>query len=448
MLAVSLLIAPARAAQDDAVPAPLVTELVGAKAWESYFPFRLGDSWTYDWRATGPLAPGGVAVRTRTFDGTSFLGNTVGYKLVSDDGAYHLYTFENGVLAIHSSSEAGRLFYYDPPLVLAAPDMRVGESRVVTQAEDGRRWTTTLVGVEQVDVPLGQFARALTIRVDMDGPDFTSSATHYFAPKVGLVAYRYALRDGPSGKPLLDIEANLRLARLGGARVTTADDLGSLVAPRADDVSEDRGLRESLKRALEKRYTWDAGFPGFTGDAEYAEPGKAPLKASFVVGPDLSVKVDAKDAATRAALVNEISSFVTQRKATPFDLTYAETTFVKAGTRADGAIIVRASGDPLAATYALKGDQVVEVGRSLGRVSYTARDRASLATGDGRTIASEYDVVFTSNADGGQISAERITDRYAKVGGYWLPLERRVERTTGNELVVARVLRLTDVRVK
>jgi len=52
------------------------------------------------------------------------------------------------------------------------------------------------------------------IRVDMEGPDFTSSATHYFAPKVGLVAYRYALRDASSGKPLLDIEANLRLARL------------------------------------------------------------------------------------------------------------------------------------------------------------------------------------------------------------------------------------------
>ena len=45
---------------------------------------------------------------TRTFDGTSFLDDRVGYKLVSDDGAYHLYTYDDGVLSIHSSSEAGR----------------------------------------------------------------------------------------------------------------------------------------------------------------------------------------------------------------------------------------------------------------------------------------------------------------------------------------------------
>jgi hypothetical protein len=428
-----------------AVGASRAVDLVGAANWDRYFPFRLGDSWTYDWRTEGPLSGQGTPVHTRMFDGTSFVGDQVGYKLVSDDGAYHLYTYEQGVLAIHSSSEAGRLFYYDPPVIVAAPDMRIGEPRTIAQTDSGRTWTTTILGLEAIDVPLGHFANVLAIRVEMRGADLASVATHYFAPDVGLVAYRYELRDAQTRDVQLDVRADLKLARLAGVNVTRLDDVAKLKAAAAAVVAEDRDLRETLKRALARRYTWDASFQGFKGEAQLVEAGRPPVRAKFVVGPDLSVKVEASDPAVRAALTNEISSFVTLRKDVPFDLAYADTTFVKSSTTADGVLVVTAPNDPLATTYALRNGRVVEVSRSLGRVSYSAQDRSTVPTEDGRDLAIEYDLVYRSTADGAQIAVEHTRDSYTKLGKYWVPSGRRVARSTAGQGETTRELVIENV---
>lgn len=419
-------------------------ELVGSPNWNEYFPFRLGDSWTYDWKTSGPMAGAGSAIRTRAFDGTSFLDQSVGYKLVSDDGSYHLYTFDKGVLAIHSSLESGRYFDYDPALVVAAPDMRVGEPRVSEQVSGGRSWKTTLLGLEPIQVPLGTFERALAIRVDMQGSDFSATATHYFAPRVGLVAYRYTLKDTAKNTELLSVDARLRLARLGGVSVSSAADLAGL-AVRPSTLSEDRGLRERLREAMDKRYTWDAGFTGFRGRVELVEAGKAPVRATFAIGADLSVKVDAADDATRSLLRNELSSFVTHRKPSDFDVTYAETTFVQKDRNADGSVVLVAAGDPLMTTYTVKDGEIAEMGRSMGRLSYLARERSKLKTDDGRLITVEYDVVYSSNETHTTISTEHTRDGYTHLGGYWVPQSRRVERQEGDKTLV-RELTLSDLR--
>jgi Protein of unknown function (DUF3386) len=421
-------------------------DLVGPKAWDGYFPFRLGDSWTYDWRTEGPLAQGGTAARTRVFDGTSFIGDSVGYKLVADDGAYFLYTFDKGILALHSSSDTRRLLYYDPPVVVAAPDLTVGETRTVEQADGTRRFKTTFVGLEDVTVPLGSFSKVVVMRLEMEGADYSSEATHYFAPRAGLVAYKYAVKATASAQLLLGVDASLRLARLAGTDIRTVADLDRLPAPGAGVASgEDASIRDAIKYALERRYTWNAPFPGVKGGAVLTETGKPQVRGTFTVAPDLSVKIDAPDDAARATLRNEISSFVTQRKALAFDLQYAETTFVKAGTRPDGAVVITPAGDTVATTYVVKDGELVEVGRSMGRVSYVARDRRKLKTEDGRTISVEYDVAYRSNETGKEISVERTRDSYVRVGDYWVPSGRRVERTSDGQPPITRELILTDL---
>ena len=442
LLLVAGLTLPALAGQEGARTGE---ELVGGRGnWEAYFPFRLGDSWTYEWRADGPMASSGTAVRTRTFDGTSFVGEDVGYKLVSDDGAYHLYTFEDGVLAIHSSSEAGRLMYYDPPVVLAAPDMAVGRPVRVEHDGGARVWTATLTGLEDVDVPLGRLARCLTITLEMRGPDFSSRATHRFAPRLGLVAYEYELRDAASGRTLLAVTAGLKLARLAGRHVTGPADLDAL--PRRTPDRTDSGARELLRRALMKRYTWDAGFPGFRGAWELRETGAMPVTGRFEVRPDLTVQVEATDAAARAVMRNEISSFITQRKPVAFDETYGATAFARSATRPDGSTVVVAVGDPLATTYTIKGGEIVEVSRSMGRLSYTARELRTIATGDGRTITAEYDVIYTSNEDQSRIAVEHTVDAYEPRDGWWVPAGRRTERTEAGSPATVREIRFTNVR--
>lgn len=450
VLALSLTVAgfsPAAAqAGPDARPVP-AHELIGSAGWDEYFPFRLGDSWTYDWKTEGPMAPAGTASRTRVFDGTTFLSDQVGYKLVSDDGSTHLYSFHDGVLSLHSSLEAGRYYDYDPPVVIAAPDLRVGQSRVVEHPAERRRFTTSLLGLESVAVPFGTFPRALAIRVEMEGPEYTSEATHYFAPGVGLVAYRYTLRETSGRRVLLGVDATLRLARLAGHHVASTAELARTAPARSTPGGEDRGLRDLLRAALGKRYTWDAAFPGFSGEATLVETGKAPVRGRFVVGPDLSVKVDAGDEVARAALRNEISSFVTQRKDTVFDLAYAETTFARKTVRPDGAVVAIAVGDPLATSYTVKDGDIVEVGRSMGRVSYLVRERSRLRTEDGRSITVEYDVSYLGNETQQALSVERTRDAYGRLGTYWVPLGRAVEKQEGGATPVSRQLVLTDVRI-
>ncbi len=431
-------------AEADAARAKTALELVGAPNWNDYFPFRLGDSWTYDWKSAGPMAGGGSTTRTRAFEGTSFLSKSVGYKLLSDDGTYHLFTFENGVLAIHSSLESGRYFDYDPALVIASPDVRVGEPLTTTQTTGGRTWTTTLLGLERVEVPLATFERTLAIRVEMRGNDFASTATHYFAPRVGLVAYRYALRDVETGVELLAVDARLRLARLGGVNVSSIGDLGRMTT-RSAVPSEDRGLRQQLQAAMERRYTWGADFGGFRGRVELVESGKATIHGTFVVNPDLSVKVDASDEASRAVLRNELSSFVTHRKPTEFDVTYAETTFVQKATDAGGGVVLVAAGDPLLTTYTVNKGEIVEMGRSMGRVSYQAREKAKLKTDDGRLITVEYDVTYRSNETQATIATEHTWDGYTRLGHDWVPQSRRVNREEAGKSSLTRQLTLTDL---
>jgi hypothetical protein len=418
--------------------------LVEPVAWDEYFPFRLGDSWTYDWQTQGPLAVPGIAVRTRSFDGTSFVSDSIGYKLVSDDGTYHLYTLDAGRLTVHSSLEHGRYFDYEPPVVVAAPDLRVGQPRVADQ-KDGRRWTTTLLGLRTVTVPMGTFDRVIAVQLEMSGPDYVSAATHYFARRVGLIAYDYTLR-APDGKPLLVVHAQLRLARLGGVNVTTAADLAG-VSVRADIPKEDRSLRDRLRSALTRRYVWDAGFPGLRGDVALHESGKPPVNGSFAIGPDLSVTVEAADAGARGALRHEISSFVTHRKPMDFDLTYADTTFVTRATRPDGAVVIVAANDPLATTYTIRDGDVLEMGRSMGRVSYLARERSRLSTDDGRAITIEYDVLYTSNETGETLSTERTRESYVRLGRYWVPESRLVDVATSGGPSAVRSLVLSNLRL-
>jgi hypothetical protein len=446
-LAIAAAIAPPALAQS-----PRTAQAAVAPAsWASYFPFRLGDSWTYEWTVSGTLAPAGTSVRTRVFDGTSFVGDTVGYKLVGDDGTYHLYTFRRGVLSIHSSYEAGKLLYYDPAVVLASPDMVVGVAKTVTHTDTQRTWSATVVGLTTVTTPVGTFDDALEIRLEMRADDYTSTATHVFAPRVGLVAYRYALRDASRQQALLDVDAKLKFARLANVTVRTLGDVGRLDAraggAEGDAPRGDRGVRDQVKRALANRYTWDLGFPGLRGDVTITEPGKPAVTGRFEIAPDLSVTVDADSDVARAALRNELSSFVTQRKPAAADDPSNELAFKKRETRPDGTVTVVADGDPLATTYVLRGDRIVEMGRTMGRLGYTARERESLPTADGRSIAVTYDVVFTSTEDGKELSVDQMRDAYVRLGAWWVPSARSVSRTVAGATAAGRHVQLANVKL-
>jgi hypothetical protein len=79
-------------------------------------------------------------------------------------------------------------------------------------------------------------------------------------------------------------------------------------------------------------------------------------------------------------------------------------------------------------------------------VSYLARDRATQATEDGRTLSTEYDVVYRSNETQADIAVEHTRDEYVKLGAFWVPAGRRVERTAPGEASSVRELRLEKLK--
>jgi len=111
----------------------------GAANWD----LTSRSAWATRGRTTGaPAAAGGQGTRAHAHVRRhELIGDAVGYKLVSDDGAYHLYTYEQGQAGIHSSSEAGRLFYYDAPGSVAWPTCARASARrdAADAARRGRR---------------------------------------------------------------------------------------------------------------------------------------------------------------------------------------------------------------------------------------------------------------------------------------------------------------------
>jgi hypothetical protein len=413
---------------------------------DRYFPFRLGDSWTYDWRTEGRVPHTGS--RTRTYEGVEFVGGGPAFKLVSDDGTYHVYSLREGALYLNSSSQDGRVLYYDPPVPLFAPDLVLGEPRTTVNADTGRRFRTTLLPREDVATPLGVFPGCLTVRLEMDSSDYTSDSYHYFAENVGLVAYRYELVDAARHKTEVRIDARLRLARLGGVPVTDLQDVQKVARKETSTFGgrDDASARALLRRASEKRYTWDAKFPGFQGDFEYREAGGPSVSGRFAVDRTLHVTVEAPTEAAQAAVRNQISSFVTFRRLRAFDEEHKGTRFQRGRPGPDGDVEIVAEGDPMATRYLLHEGGIKQMSRSAGRLRFVVTNTSLIRTEDDRTIAVAYDLTYYSNQDHAEVSVETTADSYEKVGAYWLPAGRTVMRKERGREPWSLELRLRSLR--
>jgi len=398
---------------------------------DAYLPFRLGDSWTYDWRQAFAGGSGETVSRTRSFESLEFVGPDLAYRLVDDDGNYNVFSLKDGVLRLHSSSEGGRVLYYEPPVVLVAPDMTIGTPRVTENPDTGRTWRASLLGFEDVEVPLGRFTHCLKLRLEMESAEHSSRSDYTFAERVGLVAFAYELRDRVGGRLEASIDSGLRLARLAGIPIASPADLARLAG--ADTIRlggrDEPEARALLKQATEARYTWDVGFPGFAGTFSERRDGSAPVSGRFTVDASLAVHVEAGSEADRARVSSQLSSFLSHRKLHPFDEAYGTASFRLGAREADGTREVLADGDTMGTRYRIKDGEILSVGRSVGRVRFEARNLKQIWTGDGRYITVEYELVYFSNEDGRQLSSERIQDSYARFGGYWLPTGRRSVRT-------------------
>ena len=399
----------------------------------AFFPIRQGDSWTYVWIyriADGPLQE---IMRTRTFEGREFADAGYADKLISEDGDYALFSLDQQGLRIHGTAEVKRdvRFLFDPPVVILTKDMKLGHPVVTTQQEeDGqhtRTFTSVLEAVAPVETPMGKFPDCLKIRWDMESSIASQKTTYYLARGVGIVAYQVDARSR-DGRTAVMVDARLKLAQLSGRDVTKVGQILELAAPtHGGEFTDNSKARSIFREATSHRYVWDGKFPGFAADFTLVQGSQPEIRGSVTVNRQLAVDVTCTDPGGRAVVHGAVSQFVAHRQMHPFDARYGSGKAIFGLLQADPggeAEVVVNDEEAMGSRYRIRDRQILEVSRSYGRVRFVTSNLKSVSAEDGRLITVEYEIKYFSNETGAELSRAHFTDRYEKVGGYWVPTGR------------------------
>jgi len=401
----------------------------------AYFPIRQGDAWTYEYSVRLGDKPVRQVKRTRAFEGRELVNTGQADKLASENGDYALFSLNDQGLYLHGAAEYERevRFLFDPPVAILTRQMKVGQPILMTQLEeDGkqtRQFTTVLEGTATIETPMGKFNDCLKVRWEMDDSAAAQKTTYYLARRVGIVAYQVEARNKKRGGLELQVDARLRLAQLHGRSFASVAELRQLALPNSEPaaMADDPRARAIFRQASENRYAWDRKFPGFEAQFKLVRDGGTPVDGTLRVDRQFTVSVSCPDPAARAAVHAEVSQFVIHRHQQPFDEAYGpgKATFgLSATDAAEGEEILVNDDEAMGSSYRIRDREIVRISRSYGRVRFVTNHVKNLKTDDGRYVASEYEITYFSNETGAVVSQTKFTDRYDKIGAYWLPLGR------------------------
>jgi Protein of unknown function (DUF3386) len=193
-------------------------------------------------------------------------------------------------------------------------------------------------------------------------------------------------------------------------------------------VEDNPTARALFKEASLNRYVWDEdlGFRGFTADLKVKIDGGAPISARVKCSPSLEVEIEAPDPASRAIIHEEMSQFVTHRKARkPFDAWYgSDKAKFRLGRETPDGREVFIEGDAMGSNYIIGDKKVKQLSRNMGGTEFTIFQRKYLPVEDGRYIATEYEAVYYQTGTKQEVGREHVNDMYTKQGNFWAPKSR------------------------
>jgi hypothetical protein len=397
----------------------------------AYFPIRQGDAWTYDWQYRIGSTPPQTIKRTRAFEGREFVNTGNVDKLASENGDYALFSLNETGLHLHGAAEYERdvRFLFDPPLAILTKSMKPNEAVKTEQlAEDGktvRRFTSVYEPLAAYETPMGKFNDCLKVTWTMDDATAWHLTTYILARNVGMIGYVIEVKT-KGAKPFeMNVDARLKLAQLAGRTFRTAEDANPFALTRKT-VPENNKARTQLRRAHESQYTWDKKFPGFTAEYSYTRDNSTPVTGTLRITRALQVEVVCADPTVKAAVHAEASQFVSYRQSKAFDEEYGAAQ-IGFGDINDQMTEIIVSDDTVSgSSFLLRDREITRISRSYGRVRFV-NQLASLKADDHRFIPNQAELTYYSNETGALVGQSKYTDRYEKVGAYWLPLERRKE---------------------
>lgn len=184
-------------------------------------------------------------------------------------------------------------------------------------------------------------------------------------------------------------------------------------------MTEQATARERFQAAYENRYTWDSKFPGYSADVELKQ-GDEVYTGKIRINQDLSVEVTGiADETVSESIYTQLRDIVTHRKRADFQTAHGKHEFNLGEPDDTGAVEILVKGDAMGSNYKIRGTEICQVSRVMGRMAFVINTHESLDTGEGY-ISKRYDATFNNPQTGEFIQELQFEDTYEKVGDYYV----------------------------
>jgi hypothetical protein len=200
-------------------------------------------------------------------------------------------------------------------------------------------------------------------------------------------------------------------------------------------MTEQTNARELFRAAYENRYTWDENFPGYSADVQLKQADEV-YTGKVRINRDLSVEVTGiEDEQVQESIYTQLRDVITHRKRSAFDQSHGKHQFSFGETDATSAVEILVKGDAMGSNYKIRGTEICQVSRVMGRMAFVIDTYESLDTGNGY-LATRYDAIFRNPQTNEIIQVLKFEDTYEKVGNYYVLTKQVVhsyqkgERTT------------------
>jgi|SRR5579863_3890327 len=204
------------------------------------------------------------------------------------------------------------------------------------------------------------------------------------------------------------------------------------------EAKDDPNARALLGDAFEKTERWPKEFPGYIADVLLNSNGKEfKGKVEVVMGKEVQVDLQVKDDGLLNWLKNQLGMMTVHRAYRTFeesDGKYVLTLGAEDQHPLGRQVLIH--GEGMNSRYRIKDGRILQITRTMGKMSFTINIQDSMITTHGKHLTSHYTVYYFSVPEGSLLQVDSFNDRHIPVNGVYLPKVRQVLSSEKGEVLV------------